>query len=283
MLFISFAYLELNKADPDCGPRSPGRPGRSARRPAGSAVGARRRRRPVHGVPAQIGRPVRLPAVQRMAAARDAASGGCCSVAAAFWIVAMIRTSAISGIEISANFQKALLGIELPAASGSRSGAWSRWAVPPRSALDPVTVGWFNPFDVSAASGLHRPASRGSSSSGAGTRRIGQRGDRRTPPRPPGGPAVHRMFVLLLTIRLDIIVRPVLRRVGTDGIGLGNAGQRERSSSRSLGSGVRTLGSATFISWWPLMVLTSGPPPPRPPFCPTARTTLSMAGDKRFP
>ena len=75
-------------------------------------LGHRRRRHPGHGEPGPGGRPVRASccsAPTASAATRPAA--GCCSVGI-IWIVVMTAICYV-GIEISANFQKVLLGIEL--------------------------------------------------------------------------------------------------------------------------------------------------------------------------
>ena len=72
MLFISFGYKELNKADPDCGTTFTwGDPDVRPEDRVDGRLGDHRRRRPRHGQPGPGRRPVRVPAVQRQRHRRE--------------------------------------------------------------------------------------------------------------------------------------------------------------------------------------------------------------------
>ncbi len=112
MILTSIGYSELNKADPDCGTTFTwATRAFSPSRGLGGRLGHRRRRRPGHGQPGPGRRAVHLPAVQRQ---RHRAQPGQRLGAAGRhpWIVVMTYIC-YRGIEVSANFQKALLGIEI--------------------------------------------------------------------------------------------------------------------------------------------------------------------------
>ena len=113
MLLTSIGYSELNKADPDCGTtftwatRAFGpRTGWCGR------LGHHRRRRAGHGQPGPGRRPVRVPALRRRGHRRRTRPAAGCCWSACIWIMLMTSICYV-GIEVSANFQKVLLGIEL--------------------------------------------------------------------------------------------------------------------------------------------------------------------------
>ena len=132
------------------------------------------------------------------------------------WIVAMTVICYV-GIEISANFQKALLGIELTmllvlsvvalvkvgngsAPVGHLTPAWS----------------WFNPFKGSFSVLRRRLHPDAVHLLGLGHVGVGQRGDRRQA-RSPGRAAVISTLVLLVTYVLVVLSTQSYAGIGTNG------------------------------------------------------------------
>ena len=196
------------------------------------------------------------------------------------WIVLMTGICYV-GIEISANFQKVLLAIELSCSLSSRSSRSSRLRQQARRARATSALSWFNPAHLSfshfvqaSADALHLL--------GLGHCGLGERGDRRQE-RTPGRAAVISTMLLLATYALVAIAAVGFAGVGTKGIGLANQ-DNSGDVIRILGSAVRRarlrLGLLQLLCF---MVLTSAAASTQTTILPTARTTLSMAAYKAIP
>ena len=144
------------------------------------------------------------------------------------WIVAMTLICYV-GIEVSANFQKALLGIEL-----TMLLVLSVWALvkvgdgtAPVGHLVP-SLSWFNPFRIPSASAfINGVLPDAVHLLGLGHHRVGQRGDG-GPARVPGRAAVLSTLSSLVTYVLVVLSTQSYAGIGTTGIGLGNPAQPGR-------------------------------------------------------
>ena len=183
MLLTSIGYSEMNKADPDCGLRSHGRPGRSARRPAWPAAG--------------LSSPLTSSSSPVLARSR-ASTCSCCSAPTASAPTRRATGTArrhhldhpddghcYVGIEVSANFQKVLLSIELvmlAVLSVTALVKVGNGSAPPGH-LTP-SIDWLTHFTSLSLARSSRASSSSSSSTGAGTPPWRERGDQdhnRTP------------------------------------------------------------------------------------------------------
>ncbi|MGO9560267.1 MAG: APC family permease [Acidimicrobiales bacterium] len=284
MYFISVGYQEMNRADPDCGT---------------TFTWATRAFTPrvgwmggwgiiaadilVMASLAQIAGQYVFELFNAKGIGGDAASGWVLLVGI-LWIVAMTWICYV-GIEISANFQKALLGIELTMLT-----VMSIWAlVRVGNGSAPVghivpTGSWFNPFAVKHFSdfvigladmlfiywGWDTAVACNEETADAETT--------------PGKAAVASTFVLLGIYALVILSVESFAGIGSTGIGLGNASNQNDVLS-ILGPAI--FGTGTFASVLDhlllLMVLSSAAASTQTTILPTARTTLSMAVYKSIP
>ncbi len=200
------------------------------------------------------------------------------------WIIAMTAICYV-GIEVSANFQKALLGIELTMLT-----VLSVWALvkvgngtAPHGHLVP-SGSWFNPFKTKNFSsfvvgladmlfiywGWDTTVSINEETANSDT--------------VPGRAAVIATFVLLAIYALVVLAVESFAGIGSTGIGLGNANNQGDVLS-ILGPAV--FGNSGFASVLShlllLMVLSSAAASTQTTILPTARTTLSMAVYRAIP
>jgi amino acid transporter len=284
MWFISLGYAEMNKADPDCGT---------------TFTWATRAFNPrvgwmggwgivaadilVMASLAQIAGQYVFDLFNDTRIGHNATSGWVLLIGV-LWIVAMTWICYV-GIEISANFQKALLGIELTMLT-----VLSVWALirvgngtAPIGHLVP-RLSWFNPFGVKHFSdfvigladmlfiywGWDTALSVNEETSNAEIT--------------PGKAGVISTFVLLGIYALVILSVQSFAGLGTTGIGLGNPAHVGDVLS-ILGPAV--FGHSTLASILDhlllLMVLSSAAASTQTTILPTARTTLSMAVYKAIP
>jgi amino acid transporter len=200
------------------------------------------------------------------------------------WIVAMTYIC-YRGIEVSANFQKALLSIEVgmllvfSVVALIRVGSGHHPAV----SLHP-SIGWLNPFDVSSfnafASGLILMVFIYWGWDTA----LSVNEETKDPAKTPGRAAMFSTVILLVTYAIVIFAAQSFSGVGTKGIGLLNPAHASDVIS-VLGSAVfgsGTVGSV-FSHLLLLMVLSSAAASTQTTILPTARTTLSMATYKALP
>jgi amino acid transporter len=200
------------------------------------------------------------------------------------WIVAMTYIC-YRGIELSANIQKALLGIELTmlvvmsVVALVKVGNGSA----PLGHLIP-TWSWFNPFDVSSFSTFIQGMLLMLFIYWGWDTAVSVNEETADTHKTPGRAAVISTFVLLATYALVIISVQSYAGLGTKGIGLGNPSNINDVLS---GLGHSIFGTSTFGNVLShlllLMVLSSAAASTQTTILPTARTTLSMASYGSIP
>jgi len=285
MLFISIAYKELNKADPDCGTSFTW-----ATRAFGPKVGwyaggwgVLASDLLVMASLAQIAGQYGFLLFNANGIGSDPSSSWVLLVGI-IWIAVMTYIC-YRGIEVSANFQKVLLTIEVTMLLVFSLTALIRIATgnAPASHLRP-SWSWFNPFDIPSFSvfvaalilmifiywGWDTTVSVNEETA-----------DRR---RTPGMAAVISTVLLLVTYVLVSFSAQAFAGVGDKGIGLGNSDNSNDVLS--------VLGHAVFGSSWVgsvfthlllLMVLSSAAASTQTTILPTARASLAMAVYKALP
>jgi amino acid transporter len=283
MLLISFAYNELNKADPDCGTTFTW--GTRAFGPRTGWMGGW----------AIVAADVLVMASLAQIAGQyvfllfnangigSNASSGWVLLVGILWIVAMTYICYV-GIEISANFQKALLGIELTMLIVLSVVALVKVAngTAPAGHLTP-TWSWFDPLGVNFTDFVDGLTLMLFIYWGWDTA-VSVNEETRDPDKIPGRAAVLSTLVLLATYALVVLSVQSFAGLGTKGIGLGNP-SNENDVLRVLGHSV--FGASGFGSFLThlliLMVLSSAAASTQTTILPTARTTLSMAVYKAIP
>jgi amino acid transporter len=284
MLLISFAYKEMNNADPDCGTTFTW---------AARAFGPKTGWLGGWGI---IAADILVMASLAQIAGQyvfllfgadgigSNASSGWVLLVGILWIVAMTYICYL-GIEISANFQKALLGIELTmllllsVVALVKVGNGSA----PLGHLTP-SWSWFNPFDISSPSAFIDGFTLMLFIYWGWDTTVSVNEETADPETVPGRAAVLSTFVLLATYLLVIMSAQSFAGLGTKGIGLGNTAN-ENDVLSGLGHavfGTSGLGSA-LTKLLLLMVLSSAAASTQTTILPTARTSLSMAVYKSIP
>ena len=285
MLLCSIGYSEMNKADPDCGttftwatrafgPKT-GWAGGWAIVAADVLVMA--------SLAQVAGQYVFLLVQGPNSAIGTNAASGWVLLVGVLWIVAMTLICYI-GIEVSANFQKILLGIEIVMLLVLSITALVKvygGNHPPR--VGPSELSWFLPDEPAAVGLRRRPHPDAVHLLGLGYRRRGQRGDQGQGAYPgPGRDHLDRL--LLVTYGRDHLGAQSFSGIGTKGIGL-----RTRLTACDVLSvlGGSVFGSGGFGSFLSrllfLMMLSSAAASTQTTILPTARTTLSMAAYKALP
>ena len=285
MLLTSIGFSELNKADPDCGT---------------TFIWATRAFGPRVGWAGGWG--VVAADILVMASLAQVAgqylfflfqgptssiginpSGGWVLLVGVLWIVAMTYIC-YRGIEVSANFQKVLLSVELvmlivmsltalvrvfgshpPAGSLHPSFAWLSWSHLSLSALVSGIIfmlfiywGWDTALSVNE-----------------------ETADKS---RTPGRAGIISTILLLVTYLIVIVAVQAFAGIGSKGVGLMNGAHQFDVLSVTGGAIFGTSGLGTFLSrLLILMVLTSASASTQTTILPTARTTLSMATYKAIP
>jgi amino acid transporter len=283
MLFASIGYNELNKADPDCGT---------------TFTWATRAFNPGWGwaggwgiVAADI---LVMASLAQVAGQYifllfnadgigDNPASSWVLLTGVLWIVAMTYIC-YRGIEVSANFQKALLSIEVGMLLIFSVVALVRVGIGhhPAVSLHP-SASWLNPFGIpfsSFASGLILMVFIYWGWDTA----LSVNEETKEPSKTPGRAAILSTIILLVTYAIVIFAAQAWAGIGTAGIGLANPNHVGDVIS-ILGSSVfGTSGFGTFLSHLLiLMVLSSAAASTQTTILPTARTTLSMATYKALP
>jgi amino acid transporter len=200
------------------------------------------------------------------------------------WIVAMTWICYV-GIEISANFQKALLGIELTMLT-----VLSVWALvrvgkgsAPVGHLAPA-LSWFDPFKVKHFSNFVVGLADMLFIYWGWDTALNLNEETDDPENTPGKAGVISTFFLLGIYTLVILAVESFAGIGSTGIGLGNTAHTNDVLS-ILGPAI--FGHSTLASTLDhlllLMVLSSAAASTQTTILPTARTVLSMAVHKAVP
>ena len=282
--FISLGYNELNKVDPDCGTTFTW-----ATRTFGTRVGWMggwgivAADILVMASLAQIAGQYVFLLFNDTSIGEDATSAWVL-LAGILWIVVMTFICYV-GIEVSANFQKALLGIEL-----------TMLAVLSVVALIKVGTGhapvghlafsatWLNPFKIGSFSTFINGILLMLFIYWGWDTTVSVNEETKDSKVVPGRAAVISTFVLLATYVVVCISVQMYAGIGTTGIGLGNPNNAGDVLS-ILGSSIfGTSGLGSVLSHLLiLMVLSSAAASTQTTILPTARTTLSMAVYKAIP
>jgi amino acid transporter len=284
MLFISYGYKELNYADPDCGTTFTW-----AARAFGPKTGW------IGGWGIIAADLLVMASLAQVAGQYvfllfnakgigNNASSGWVLLVGVLWIVVMTAICYV-GIEISANFQKALLGIELlvlivlSVTMLVKVGNGSA----PVGHLTPA-LAWFNPFHHFSATGFMAGFTFMLFIYWGWDTAVSVNEETKDSQTTPGRAAVLSTVVLLATYALVVVATQSYAGIGTKGIGLQNS-NNSNDVFNALGSSVfGGSGFGSFLTHLLLfMVLTSAAASTQTTILPTARTTLSMAVYKAIP
>jgi amino acid transporter len=284
MLFISYAYKEMNYADPDCGTTFTW--GARAFGPKTGWFGG-------WGI---VAADILVMASLAQIAGQyvfllfgaggigSNPSSGWVLLVGILWIVAM-TTICYIGIEISAFLQKIFLGIELTmlllfaVVALVKVGSGNA----PPGHLTP-SAQWFNPFHHLSFTSFMVGFTLMLFIYWGWDTSVSVNEETKDSRRTPGRAAVISTLILLVTYALVVMASQSYAGIGTHGIGLGNP--------NNSGDVINVLGRSVFgtngIGWWLvhlllLMVLTSAAASTQTTILPTARTTLSMATYKAIP
>jgi amino acid transporter len=283
MILTSIGYNELNKADPDCGTTFTW-----ATRAFSPAVGW------AGGWAIVVADVLVMASLAQVAGqyifllfnakgiGTNPASGWVL-LTGILWIVVMTYIC-YRGIEVSANFQKALLSIEVVMLLALSIVALVRVADGhhPAVSLHP-TLSWLNPFGLpfgAFATGLILMVFIYWGWDTA----LSVNEETKDPAKTPGRAAMLSTVILLVTYAVVIFAAQSFAGIGTKGIGLSNPAN---SSDVLSVLGTAVFGSGTLGSVLShlllLMVLSSAAASTQTTILPTARTTLSMATYKALP
>src|SRR6201993_2658578 len=284
MLLTSIGYSELNKADPDCGttftwatrafgPRSGWEGGWVIR--VGDVL--------VMASLAQVAGQYVFLLFNAEGIGSNATSGWVLLVGI-LWIVLMTAICYV-GIEVSANFQKILLGIELTMlfvlsiVALVKVGAGTA----PPGHLAP-SIQWLNPFHISSFSAFASGIILMVFIYWGWDTAVAVNEETKDKTRTPGLAAIFSTFILLVTYALVIFSMEAFAGVKTTGNGLGNINNAGDVLSVQGNAIFGTTGfGPVFYHLLLLMVLSSAAASTQTTILPTARTTLSMAAYKALP
>jgi len=197
------------------------------------------------------------------------------------WIAAMTYIC-YRGIEVSANFQRILLGVELVMLLVFSATALIRVGTGhhPAGSITPA-LSWFNPLQGGFNGFVSGIILMLFIYWGWDTA-VAVNEETKDPQKTAGRAAILSTVILLVTYFIVIMAAQSFAGVGTKGIGLGNGASDVLSN---LGGAVfGTTGIGLFFSrLLILMVLSSAAASTQTTILPTARTTLSMAAYKAIP
>ena len=284
MLLTSIGYSELNKADPDCGttftwatrafgPRT-GWAGGWAIVVADILVMASL---------AQVASQYVFLLFGATGIGSDPTSGWVL-LGGIIWIILMTAICYV-GIEVSANFQKILLGIELTmllvlsVVALVKVGSGNA----PPGHLTP-SVSWLNPFKISSFSAFASGIILMVFIYWGWDTAVAVNEETKDKTRTPGLAAIFSTIILLVTYALVIFSIQAFAGVKTTGNGLGNLANAGDVLSVQGNAIFGTTGfGPVFYHLLLLMVLSSAAASTQTTILPTARTTLSMAAYKALP
>ncbi len=284
MLFVAWAYKEMNRADPDCGTTFTW--GTRAFGPKTGWAGGWA----IVAADVLVMASLAQVAGQYVFLLFDAngigsnASSGWVLLVGIAWIVAMTAICYV-GIEVSANVQKALLGIELTmlvvlsVVALVKVGNGSA----PLGHLVPA-ASWFNPFDIPSASAFINGALLMLFIYWGWDTTVSVNEETSEPETTPGRAAVLSTLILLVTYVLVVLSTESYAGIGTKGIGLGNTANQNDVLSVVGHSVFGTSGTGNVLEHLLLlMVLSSAAASTQTTILPTARTTLAMGVYRAIP
>ena len=284
MLLTSIGYSELNKADPDCGTTFTW-----ATRAFGPRTGW------------AGGWAIVVADVLVMASLAQVASqyvfllfgatgigsdptSGWVLLGGIIWIILMTAICYV-GIEVSANFQKILLGIELTMLVVLSIVALVKVGTgnAPPGHLTP-SISWLNPFKISSFSAFASGIILMVFIYWGWDTAVAVNEETKDKTRTPGLAAIFSTIILLVTYALVIFSMQAFAGVKTTGNGLGNINNAGDVLSVQGNAIFGTTGfGPVFYHLLLLMVLSSAAASTQTTILPTARTTLSMAAYKALP
>jgi len=284
MLFCSIGYSELNKADPDCGTTFTW---------ATRAFGHRSGWAGGWGI---IAADVLVMASLAQVAGQygfllfnaegigSNPTSGWVLLVGVLWIVVMTYIC-YRGIEISANFQKVLLAIELimlvvlSVTALVKVGTGSA----PAGHLTP-SLSWFNPFHIGNFSAFAAGVILMVFIYWGWDTAVAVNEETKDKTKTPGRAAILSTVILLVTYSLVIVSMQSFAGIGTTGTGLGNLDNAGDVLSIQGSAVFGTSGFGSFLTHLLLlMVLSSAAASTQTTILPTARTTLAMAVYKAIP
>ena len=284
MLLTSIGYSELNKADPDCGTTFTW-----ATRAFGPRTGWA-------GGWAIVAADVLVMASLAQVASQyvfllfgatgigSDPTSGWVLLGGIIWIILMTAICYV-GIEVSANFQKILLGIELTmlvvlsVVALVKVGAGTA----PPGHLTP-SISWLNPFKISSFSAFASGIILMVFIYWGWDTAVAVNEETKDKTRTPGLAAIFSTIILLVTYALVIFSIQAFAGVKTTGNGLGNLNNAGDVLSVQGNAIFGTTGfGPVFYHLLLLMVLSSAAASTQTTILPTARTTLSMAAYKALP
>jgi amino acid transporter len=284
MLLTSIGYSELNKADPDCGTTFTW---------ATRAFGPRTGWAGGWGI---IASDVLVMASLAQVAGQygfllfnakgigSNPTSGWVLLVGVLWIAVMTYIC-YRGIEVSANFQKILLGIELAMLLALSITALVKVGTGhgPPGHLTP-SLGWLNPFHVPSFSAFVSGIILMVFIYWGWDTAVSINEETKDKNRTPGRAAILSTFLLLMTYALVTISMQSFAGIGTKGNGLGNVNKAGDVLSVQGGAVFGNSGFGSFLTHLLLlMVLSSAAASTQTTILPTARTTLSMAVYKAIP
>jgi amino acid transporter len=284
MLLTSIGYSELNKADPDCGTTFTW-----ATRAFGPKTGWA-------GGWAIVAADVLVMASLAQVAGQygfllfntksigSNPTSGWVLLVGVLWIVVMTYIC-YRGIEVSANFQKALLGIELVMLAVLSVTALVKVGngTAPHGHLTPSWA-WLNPFHISSFSAFASGIILMVFIYWGWDTAVSVNEETKDKNKTPGRAAILSTFILLVTYALVIFSMQSFAGIGTTGNGLGNVSNAGDVLSIQGGAVFGTSGFGSVLTHLLLlMVLSSAAASTQTTILPTARTTLSMAVYKAIP
>ncbi|HEY3733869.1 MAG TPA: APC family permease [Streptosporangiaceae bacterium] len=200
------------------------------------------------------------------------------------WIVVMTYIC-YRGIELSANFQKALLGIELVMLLVLSVTALVKVGSghAPAGHLTP-SISWLNPFHISSFSAFASGVILMVFIYWGWDTAVAVNEETKDRNKTPGRAAILSTVILLVTYALVIFSMQSFAGIGTSGNGLGNS---DNAGDVLSIQGSAIFGNSGFGSFLThlllLMVLSSAAASTQTTILPTARTTLSMAVYRAIP
>jgi amino acid transporter len=212
------------------------------------------------------------------------ATSGWVLLAGIIWIVLMTAICYV-GIEVSANFQKILLGIELTMLFVLSIVALIKVGSghAPPGHLTP-SISWLNPFKISSFSAFASGIILMVFIYWGWDTAVSVNEETKDKNRIPGLAAIFSTFILLITYALVIFSIQAFAGVKTTGNGLGNTANAGDVLSVQGNAIFGTTGfGPVFYHLLLLMVLSSAAASTQTTILPTARTTLSMAAYKAIP